>query len=106
MTSTLEPLMLLHLKADKLTAGMEREFRFDAKRRWRFDFAWPAQKVALEVEGGIWTSGRHTTATGWLADAEKYNRAVILGWRVLRVAVNQVKSGEASQWVRELLEVA
>ncbi len=95
--------MLLHLKADKLTDGMVREHRFDTNRRWRFDFAWPDKMVALEVEGGIWSGGRHTTATGWLHDAEKYNRATILGWRVLRVAVNQIKSGDAARWVRELL---
>ncbi len=101
--SALEEAMYLHLRAHKMIDGLEREFRFDPKRRWRFDFAWPARLLALEVEGGIWTSGRHTSAVGWLADAEKYNRATILGWRVLRVATNQVHSGDAVQWVREAM---
>lgn len=52
-------------------------------RRWRFDFAWPMHWLALEVEGGIWTQGRHTRGTGALADLEKYSEAAILGWRVL-----------------------
>ena len=36
----------------------EREFRF-CERRWRFDFAWPSHKVAVEIDGGIFIHGRH-----------------------------------------------
>lgn len=60
------------------------EYRFHATRRWRFDFAWPLFLVAVEVEGGIWTQGRHTRGPGVLADMEKYNAAAIIGWRILR----------------------
>ena len=62
-----------------------REHRFHAVRRWRFDYAWPGEKVALEVEGGVWTGGRHTRGAGFVADIEKYNAAVLAGWRVVRV---------------------
>ncbi len=62
----------------------EREHRFDERRAWQFDFAWPAARIALEVEGGVWTGGRHTRGAGFLADIEKYNRAVVLGWVVVR----------------------
>lgn len=95
--------MALHLRALKLDAGMVREHRFHPKRRWKFDFAWPAQRVALETEGGVWTGGRHTTGTGFIADAEKYNTATVLGWRVFRVAPCHVKSGEAAQWIAAAL---
>lgn len=60
------------------------EYRFDSVRRWRFDYAWCDAKVALEVEGGVWTNGRHTRGAGFLADISKYNRAATLGWRLLR----------------------
>lgn len=60
---------------------MVREHRFHSERKWRFDFAWPDQKVALEIEG--W--GRHQTFDGYRKDCEKYNAATLLGWRVLRV---------------------
>lgn len=59
------------------------EYRFHPKRRWRFDYAWPLQKLALEIEGGIWTEGRHTRGAGALADLEKYSEAAILGWRII-----------------------
>ena len=61
----------------------EREFQF-CERLWRFDAAWPAQKVGLEIDGGIWTQGRHTRGAGWLKDAEKLNTAASMGWRMLR----------------------
>jgi len=72
-----------------------REYRFDAIRRWKFDFAWPAQKVAVECEGGIWTSGRHTRGAGFESDCEKYNAATLQGWRVVRFTSGMVKNGAA-----------
>jgi very-short-patch-repair endonuclease len=61
----------------------EREYRF-CDRRWRFDFAWPQHRVAVELEGGQWTRGRHTRPLGFEADCHKYNFAAVAGWRVLR----------------------
>lgn len=60
------------------------EHRFDASRRWRFDFAWPSRMLAVEVEGGTHSGGRHTRGSGYAADCEKYNEAQLQGWRVLR----------------------
>ncbi|MCC6475013.1 MAG: hypothetical protein IT514_14870, partial [Burkholderiales bacterium] len=48
------------------------EHRFHETRRWRFDWAWPDHRVAIEIEGGVWTAGRHTRGQGFLADIEKY----------------------------------
>ena len=70
-----------------LHAGIKiprREYQFIPNRRFRFDFAWPEEKVALECEGGIWIKGRHTRGTGFQNDCHKYNLAVLFGWRVLR----------------------
>lgn len=68
--------------------GIQREYRFDAERKWRFDFAWPDKKVAVEVDGGRWKpgGGRHASD----ADMEKTNRATELGWRVFRFSASQV----------------
>ena len=59
------------------------EWAFHPTRKWRFDYAWPLHKVALEIEGGIWTEGRHTRGAGAMGDLEKYSEAAILGWRIV-----------------------
>ncbi len=61
------------------------EYQFHPKRKWRFDSAWPEKMVAVEFEGGIWTNGRHTRGKGYENDCEKYNNALLLGWRVFRL---------------------
>lgn len=70
---------------------VEREYRFALPRKWRFDYAWPAQKIALEIEGGVWIQGRHTRGKGFLEDMNKYNEAGFLGWRVFRATPEQLK---------------
>jgi very-short-patch-repair endonuclease len=77
------------------------EHRFHPTRKWRFDYAWPAQKVALEVEGAVWTNGRHTRGSGFVKDMEKYNSAAVLGWMVLRVQTKELTNGAAVQWVED-----
>jgi very-short-patch-repair endonuclease len=82
----------------------EREYRFHPTRKWRFDFAWPSRKLAVEIEGGTWVRGRHGSGVGVYNDAEKYNEAALLGWTLLRVTSNMVKDGEALEWIRRGLE--
>jgi hypothetical protein len=84
----------------------EVEYAFFPPRKWRFDFAWPSRKVALEVEGGTFSDGAHTRGKGFEEDCEKYNAAILLGWKVIRATGNQVKSGAALIWVENLLRAA
>ena len=79
------------------------EYRFHATRRWRFDYAWPAYLVALEVEGGGWSGGRHTRGAGFLGDMAKYNAAAILGWRVLRCTPQQLLRAPLGETLRAAL---
>jgi very-short-patch-repair endonuclease len=83
--------------------GYVMEYRFHATRRWRFDFAWPTQKIAVEIEGGTWSGGRHTRGSGYEKDCEKYNEAVRLGWSVLRFTGKMVKNGTAIFLIKEML---
>jgi hypothetical protein len=77
------------LKQEKLPVP-ETEYKFCPDRRWRFDYAYPQIKLAIEQEGGVWSGGRHTSGAGFIKDMEKYNKAVILGWRVLRYTPDQM----------------
>jgi len=81
----------------------EREFRFHPTRRWRFDLAWPDKMLAAEVEGGVYSRGRHTRGKGFVEDCEKYNEAALLGWRVLRFPTQTIPSGEAVSVIERAL---
>lgn len=96
--SELEAILLFQIRCARLSMP-ESEYRFHPGRRWRFDFAWPDRMLAIEVEGGTYTSGRHNRAAGFAKDCEKYNEAAIAGWTVLRFTGEQVKTGEALQVV-------
>lgn len=104
------------------------EYRFHDTRRWRFDFAWTNEKVALEIEGKSWgkpvtcqrcgtavtettplgrqrrvfsAGGRHTRGTGFNNDMEKYNTAVSSGWRIIRATPDSIHA--AITHLRKLL---
>lgn len=72
---------------------------FHPKRKWRFDYAWEEQKLALEVHGGIHSGGRHTRGRGFVEDRAKMNEATLLGWTVLEVTPEHIKSGQLRAWL-------
>ena len=75
------------------------EYRFHPTREWRFDFAIPERRVAIEVEGGVWNGGRHFRPEGYLRDMEKYNEAAACGWRVLRVIPSELLTLRTLRWI-------
>ena len=85
----------------------EREYRFDKVRRWRFDFAWPEHKVAVEIEGLLHGDqvGRHQRADGFEKDLLKYESAMIQGWTVYRCSPAMVYSGAALKTLAILLKL-
>jgi hypothetical protein len=65
---------------------LETEYRFSEDRLWRFDWAIASIKVAIEFEGGIFMEkSGHTNVAGMVKDSEKYNKAAVMGWKVIRV---------------------
>jgi len=66
-----------------------REFKFHPDRKWRFDFAWPNYKIAVEVDGMAWQAGggKHNTDR----DREKINNAMLLEWHVFRFSGKQIR---------------
>ncbi len=75
------------------------ELLFHPKRKWRFDYAWEEQKLALEIHGGIHSGGRHTRGRGFVEDRTKMNEATLLGWTVLEVTPEHIKSGQLRDWL-------
>ena len=92
----------------ELFGSAHAEYQFFPPRKFRFDYAcctpcstgdygW---KLAVEIDGGIWTVGRHTRGLGFQRDMEKLNLAAIEGWSVLRFTPKQVLSGQAEQTLK------
>ena len=54
-----------------------------AGRKWALDFAWAAQRVAVELHGGVHHAGAHARGWGVTRDAEKLRAAALRGWLVL-----------------------
>lgn len=78
------------------------EHRFHDVRKWRLDYAWPAQKIALEVHGGVHSGGRHTRGEGFTADREKMNEAAAAGWVVIEATAEQIRNGQARAWLSQI----
>lgn len=78
----------MRLFADGNMSQYQTEYRFHPTRKWRFDYAWPTERVAVEIDGGQWVAngGRHNRDS----DREKLNQAAAQGWRVLRFSTQQV----------------
>lgn len=90
-SSSLEREFLFYLIAHSIPPAKQ-EYLFCPDRKWRFDFAWPGMMLAVELEGAIWTNGRHSRGPGILNDMEKYNWAVVHGWRVLRYSRDNLRN--------------
>lgn len=98
MASKAEECLALALAEDPLPGwDLTREYRFHPERKWRFDFAFPSQRLAVEVDGK-----RHRSYAGIRSDCEKLNEAARMGWRVLRFPSDQKRL--AADWVRLIKE--
>jgi DNA-binding CsgD family transcriptional regulator len=110
------------------------EYRFALPRRFKFDRAWPAYKVAVELEGALGksdpvrchnchqlvramkqdkTPGKVITLPGYhqrfgtfKSNVEKYNLAVKHGWFVLRFLHDDVRGSpfEMVELIRDTLD--
>ena len=81
-----------------------REYQFAPGRRWRFDFAWLEQRVAVEIDGLLKTGGRHQTYDGFIKDCEKKEAALRLGWKVYAVPGPWIAKGQRIVWRLEVME--
>jgi hypothetical protein len=85
MSAHLSTAIFLRLLAERKLPAPVAEYQFAKPRKWRIDWAWPEQKVALEQQGGIFSRGRHVRGAALLKEWEKLNHGAGLGWRFLFV---------------------
>ena len=81
------------------------ELQFHPKRKWRFDLAWPASKLFLEVQGGIFSGGRHNHGAAMLKEWSKLNAATVLGWRPLFCQPTELCMAETAAMIKLALSV-
>jgi hypothetical protein len=81
----------------------QQEFRFHPMRRYKFDFAWPDEQVAIEVQGGTWTRGKHGRGSGLAKDREKLNLAAACGWLVLQFTPQELAEGRFTDILQDTL---
>ena len=94
----------LELYFNHLNLSPVREFKFHPTRRWRFDYAFPELKIAIEYEGIVSAKSRHTTMKGYTGDCEKYNEAAILGWKVIRITALMFKNLKALDFIERIIK--
>lgn len=88
-----------------LGCKVDSEVLFAKGRKFRFDFAITDRKIAIEIEGGIYTNGRHTRGSGFSKDMEKYNLAIENGWVVLRYTPSQTKKTETFNQIKKVYAI-
>lgn len=91
------------------------EVQFSPDRKWTFDFVvadtldgdeFAVTKVAIEVDGGAFSGGRHTRGAGFVEDLCKLNSALALGWRTLRCIPQDVCMDDFREIVEKVIEVS
>jgi very-short-patch-repair endonuclease len=84
-----------------------RNARFIPGRRFEADLYWPKLRLVVEVDGGLWMPrGGHTSGSGAKRDRERDILAYISGQVLtVRVASDHVRSGEALDWIKQILEI-
>jgi very-short-patch-repair endonuclease len=92
--------LVLEAHMKELGLDFVREFKFYWKRKWRADYLFPSMTL-VEIEGAVFTQGRHTRGAGYVKDLEKYRMAAALGYRVFRFSTQEVLNGTARAFLKE-----
>ncbi len=76
---------------------LEKEVRFDPDRQWRADYVHRATMTILEIDGGVYSQGRHVRPGGFVEDCFKLNSAALHGYRVIRIATGMANTAYLQQ---------
>ena len=97
-----------HRFAAELVGGTGKGLRQRLKdanlKDWRFDIAILEYKIAIELDGAVFTSGRHSRGLGVISDMDKINAATVNGWKVLRFTHTNHKHSEIVKMVKCLTD--
>lgn len=93
--TVVENLMDRHLR-EAGVSGYRRNATFIEGRRYQADFWFPKERIALEVDGGVFLpKSGHTSGVGYTSDRERDVEATLQGILTVRYTSEQVRSGYA-----------
>ena len=101
--SELEDIFAMQLNAVGLDGYLRECKKAIPGRKFRFDFCWVKERLAVEINGGTYSKGGHSSYLGIKRDYEKGNLAVQYGWKVLQFDADMVKSGQALEFTEKML---
>ena len=89
--ATPDKCLCLDMNCTRMLSNWEAEYKFDDKRKWRFDYAVPNLKYAIEIDGGTFMGkSGHNSGVGLRGWREKNNAAMSAGWRVWHYAPEEI----------------
>lgn len=65
--------------------------RSKRSKRYRLDFAHSFSCTGIEIQGGVYSRGRHVTGSGYERDCKKYNLAYTSGWTIFLLSATMSK---------------
>ena len=98
--------MFMRLVKIELGLDVWPEFFFSTERLYRFDYAIPEYKIAIEQEGGIHMKGNsgHSSGTGIQRDMDKNNLAIGQGWVIIRRTPADICTSETIELIKAVIK--
>ena len=84
--------------------GVRKRLKDEGLQDWRLDFAWPDIKFGVEIQGGTWRKGAHSTGSGIQRDCTKSQQCAGMGWNIVPVTGDDVRNGKALQLIFKLFD--
>jgi hypothetical protein len=95
--------IFLRLLAERKLPAPVAEYQFAKPRKWRADFCWIDQKVILEVNGGIFSQGRHTRGAALLKEWDKINTGAGIGYRFIFCQPSQLATRRTIDYIENAI---
>jgi hypothetical protein len=81
---------------------LETEYQFYSERGWAADYR--VGRWLIELDGGVFSGGRHTRALGYIEDCMKLNKAAMLGYQVIRIPTGCATDNYVSEIIERIKE--
>jgi len=95
----------MHEVKRKFKTEIVQEYKFHPKRKWRIDYYLPEFGLAIEVEGGSFSQGRHVRGVGFRHDIEKYNEITAAGLSLIRVTYSTLNKKETFDLIERCINI-